>query len=231
MSQLTTNDCALILMCKRPQPGIGKQRVAQTHGTAIAFVLAQRLLACALEDLANWRGPKVIGIANANDASWAARQLPEATVIPQGSGNLGDRIGTVSEAVGKTTPRQLYIGIDAPTLNDGDYTAAASSLKHHDIVLADADDGGVVLMGCRDGWPDIRSLPWSTETLGASLAETCVAAGLSVAKTASHADVDFADQFDALIAALATDTRASRQALLAWLKQIKTRSAPNNVHA
>ncbi|MEN7341916.1 MAG: DUF2064 domain-containing protein [Pseudomonadota bacterium] len=231
MSQSTTTDCALIVMCKRPQPGVGKQRVAQTHGTAVAYMLAKRLLECALEDLSSWSGPRVIAVANSSDAQWASRQLDDAIIVEQGNGNLGERIQKVSEEVTETTERQLFIGIDAPTLNNDDYAMAADALFAHDVVLADAEDGGVVLMGSCSGWPELQGLPWSTERLGQSLLDACFATGRSVLKTLPHADVDFANQFDALISTLADDPRASRRALVDWLQQINRHSAIENAHA
>ena len=86
-------------------------------------------------------------------------------------------------------------------------------------------------MGCSNGWPDIEPLPWSSERLGQALFDACLRADLSIAKSESHADIDFADQFDALAARIADDPRPSRQALFDWLQQINRSNSVTNAHA
>ena len=49
----------LVLLCKRPALGHAKQRLAGTLGQEAALSVAQALLACALEDLRQWRGQQI----------------------------------------------------------------------------------------------------------------------------------------------------------------------------
>lgn len=214
------NDCALVLMCKRPRPGSSKQRVAATAGVDAALTLSNLLIDCAIADLEDWHGHRVIAVADEDDMDWARSLLPDAEVLAQGDGNLGERLQQVAMTLSTKRPRMLFMGIDAPTLAPPDFHAAANQLNASDVVLMPADDGGVVLMGCRQAWPPLAGLPWSSAALGETLAAHCEQRGLSVAwLDAIHDDIDHASQFAALGAALAEDARPSRVALTRWLKQ------------
>lgn len=215
----TTPPCTLILMCKRPRPGVGKQRVASATGADVAFELTAHLLDCAFEDLAAWPDAVALSVADAGDADWAARQVPGATVVVQRDGNLGQRLEDTLAQLFDGAARHLFIGMDAPTLT-ADYLAACrDALATRDVVLGRAEDGGVVVMGSRKSWPPLAGLPWSSSRLGNALAAQCAAHGHTVSWQAPHADIDFADQFGDLASALADDPRPARRALLQWLAQ------------
>ncbi len=213
------HDCALVLVAKRPRPGVGKQRVAATLGQDIAYALSQHLFDCALEDLALWQGPSVICIAGSDDSAWAQARMPEARVITQSSGNLGRRLNAATHALAADYQRQLFIGCDAPTITPEYLQDCATALMQNDVVLGRARDGGVVAMGTRRGWPTLEDLPWSTDALGQALAKRCEASGWRVSWAPEHADIDEADQLASAVHALTADKRAARIALRAWLKE------------
>src|SRR5579871_3043541 len=89
-------EAALVLVCKRPGLGIGKQRLAASLGREAANRIAEALLACALEDAQAWPGPVVIAPAHPEDHAWAGALLPqvrpEVRIHPQTTGNLGHRL-------------------------------------------------------------------------------------------------------------------------------------------
>jgi glycosyltransferase A (GT-A) superfamily protein (DUF2064 family) len=116
----------LVLFCRRPQPGIGKKRIAADLGTTKTSVLSEHLLATALEDARHWTGPVVIAPATENDAAWARELLERPCgVIGQPEGNLGARINAVDRELRQTGHTQLiYVGSDSPIL-DADYFARA----------------------------------------------------------------------------------------------------------
>ena len=210
---------ALVLFCRRPAPGIGKQRIAAASTPAFAAGLGERLLATALEDLSAWPGPIVIAPAEPADLPWAREQAPErATAIAQPGGNLGERLEGVDRTLrsaGHTAI--LYIGSDAPLLDFAFHARARRALEMADVVLAAAEDGGVTLMGSRLPWPPLADLPWSTTRLGDSLDRHCRAHGLSVGRLDGGYDCDTLEALPRLVADLGGDTRPARRALLAWL--------------
>ena len=215
MSEVQHGAAVLVIFCRRPVMGIGKQRLANQIGSALAAEIAELLLAATLEDAASWPGPVVLAPAETNDAAWAATLLDRSLrVIPQAAGNLGERLQSVDRIVRTGRPGAVIdIGRDAPVLGESDYMAARTALVHHDVVLAPALDGGVTLMGARCPWPDLADLPWSSEQLYAALKERCTAHGLSVTSLASSYDVDTAADLPRLCADLRTDQRPARQEL------------------
>ncbi len=218
-------DAALVVFCRRPRPGVGKQRLAATLGADLACEIAAALLACTLEDLEAWPGPIVLAPADARDADWAQSLLgARARVIAQRPGNLGERLEAVEcELRAAGVGRLLFIGTDSPALLPGLFSAAAAALERADVVLAPALDGGVTLMGTRRAWPPLAALPWSTPALGAALESACVARGDTIVHLAASSDVDEPADLDWVRAALATDPRAARREL--WRLAEAARSA------
>ncbi|SFO14044.1 hypothetical protein SAMN05216386_2750 [Nitrosospira briensis] len=209
---------ALVLVCKRPASGIGKQRLAARLGQETASRIAEALLACALEDARHWPGPVIIAPSRSADYAWADALLPEmrskVDVKPQSAGNLGQRLNALDHELRGTGLEQLvYIGSDAPALTAADYATAIRALPNYDVVLKPAVDGGVVLMASRRHWPALDGLAWSTARLGTDLARCCRAAGHSMAELAHSFDVDEEDDVVRLITALKADRRPARRAL------------------
>jgi uncharacterized protein len=205
----------LVVFCRRPALGSGKQRLARRLGATGALAIAGALLECALEDAAAWPGELVLAPESAANAEWARRLLTRTCrVQPQPSGNLGERVNGVDRALRALGhARLLFIGSDAPSLTLPGLLAAEAALGQSDAVLAPALDGGVTVMGGRVAWPELAALPWSEPTLGAALEACCRRAGLSVAKVPGSYDVDEPDDLPAARAALALDARPARRAL------------------
>jgi glycosyltransferase A (GT-A) superfamily protein (DUF2064 family) len=209
----------LVLVCKRPGLGKGKQRLAAGLGPDAANRIAEAMLACALEDARAWPCSVMIAPANRDDYSWAENLLPEAgskvRVQPQADGNLGQRLNTLDHTLRNAgLERLFYIGSDAPALGAEDYAAAREALVNHDTVLVPSSDGGVVLMASRKPWPELNGLPWSTASLGLLLEAACRAAGHSLALLSPSFDVDEEADAIRLITALRQDPRPRRRALL-----------------
>lgn len=221
----------LVVVCRRPVEGVGKRRIAAALGDARTLELARYLLATALEDAEDWPGPIVISPANTADMAWAADLMPGcADIIPQAEGNLGERINAVDSAArDQGHERLLYIGSDAPALTPGDYEFARNALMHADVVLGMAEDGGVSLMGAAQPWPDLTTLPWSTERLGDALEVACRAAGLTVASFEAGYDIDHAIDLERLSIDLDNDSRPARQALRRWLHDTDLATSRNKI--
>ncbi|KGJ93855.1 DUF2064 domain-containing protein [Colwellia psychrerythraea] len=209
----------LVLMIKRPKLHQGKQRLAGEIGANSALVIAKSLLSCAVEDAANWPGKVVIAIAHQIDVVWATRSLknilPAAQVIYQGEGNLGERINRVDEELRSTGHQSLvFIGTDSPMLNDNFYQHLPVKLAKSAVLLAKAEDGGVVMMASNAPWPDFSHLPWSSESLARALALCCQHECLSVTYHDSNYDIDQLVDLTRLKHDLLADERPARQRLL-----------------
>ncbi len=87
-----------------------------------------------------------------------------------------------------------------------------------------AQDGGVVLMASNRPWPDLSSLPWSTEQLGNTLIDCCHAAGHTVKMAGELFDVDYQEDLHRLSGVLATESRPARLRLRAALDDLVEQS-------
>ena len=206
-------DTTLVLFCKPPSRS--KQRLVRELGARATRELAERLLACALEDAAGWRGPVVLSPAEPADRAWArGLGLAAADIVAQAGGNLGGRLNDIDSRLrDEGHGKLLFIGLDCPLLDRPALEAAAADLETADVALGEAEDGGVVYMGNSRPWPDLTALPWSTARLADALAGACREAGLSVESRGRWPDVDRTSDLPGLAPALAGDSRAARQRL------------------
>lgn len=210
----------LVIFCKRPLPGQGKQRIAATLGSECAYKVALALLECALEDARAWPGPVVLSPGGESDREWAEGLLQrDHIVVPQNEGNLGQKLNYVDALLRQQGHQQLlFVGTDAPEHDVGYFRQHQSLLNTNDIVLTPASDGGVTAMGGNKPWPDLSQLPWSTEKLGQSLSEICQLAGFQVAFSSGCYDVDDESDLQRLLGSLKNETRPARQQLLQTIK-------------
>ncbi len=221
---MVTSHPTLVLICKRPVLGHGKQRLAASLGAETALRIADALLRCALEDLAAWPGPKVLCPSSSNDALWAAGLLEASCpIVCQGEGNLGARLVKLDNQLRQHGHREiLYMGSDAPMLTVPHFSEAAQGLTNAQVVLSAAKDGGVVLMGTAAPWPNLEALPWSTERLGRELQALCEIHGLAVQHIRPGYDIDIEQDLHQLFTDLRDDRRPGRVRLLSVLDEWTT---------
>ena len=236
---------SLVVMLKAP--AYAKRRLAAEVGD-LAGEAAAHLLACALEDARSWSGPTWLSPANQRDRDWLLSEIdaeltpsqPSCSsstgaanphdadtthcgkicgLIPQRGGNLGERINYVdSELRCQGVDRLIFVGTDCPGLDSAYLEQTASSLWTADAVLGPAGDGGVVLMGARRPWPDLKGLGWSTQGLCGELRNRCLDDGWNVATLDVREDVDTLGDLLGAGALLAGDGRPSRRGLAEWLR-------------
>jgi uncharacterized protein len=199
-------------------PARSKRRLAASLGS-LATVAAARLLACALEDMAQWPGPTCYAPAHPADAAWLTSELGLQPLVALQRGlNLGARINYVNRTLFEAGhERQLFIGIDCPALDRAYLVTAALRLATVDAVIGPAHDGGAVTIGTRRVLPDLTDLPWSTTELQYALEEALRAAKLGIATLTPRTDIDTIADLRAAAEGLESDERAARRALRAWV--------------
>lgn len=216
----------LVLFCKKPKLQQGKQRLAAEISAKATLQVAEALLNCAVEDAKNWQGPIVIACSDTNDLLWAQALLPNAQVVPQINhenkvSNLGQRINYVDKNLRDLGHESIiYIGTDAPILNQTIYHSIIAALEENDVALSHADDGGVIAMASNKPWPDLASLPWSTDLLSQALRDLCQAQQLTVKYAESGYDIDYVADLKKLFIDLKSDVRPARKALLKTLIEL-----------
>ncbi len=229
---------ALVLFFKKPQFGIGKQRLAASIGKEKACEIAECLLSCAFEDMKAWQGTLVFAVASASDLEWLENSIittfktHTVKVISQPNGNMGERLNFIDRRLREEGLKYIYyIGSDAPVLTKDIYVEAKKSLRNHDSVLALSTDGGVTLMGSKCEWPNLKFLPWSTEILSAALTKQCEAVDLSVCHIDGRYDVDTINDLNRANYDLCNDNRVARKSLLEKIKVIQESSIQQKLKA
>ena len=219
MSDSPIEGSVLVVFLRRPALNVGKQRIAAELGAQAALGLSHCLLAATLEDAMEWQGQIVLAPAHHADVDWAHDLLDgQAKIVAQPAGNLGKRINAVDQTVRKAAPPcVIFIGTDAPSLDNDYLVQARDSLARFDVVLGPADDGGVTLMGARQPWPNLNDLPWETPELGNALEAACTDQGLSVNRLDRRYDVDTHSDLARAYADLHRDPRPARQQLVQWI--------------
>jgi len=215
----------LVVFCKRPKLGQGKQRLAQEIGQHNALKVAQCLLDCAMADARQWQqelnGQVVISPASSDDIGWAGSLLENATVLAQPRGNLGRRLNYIDRQLCLDAQvKKVFIGTDAPCLGINELLTVERQLNHSDVVLQPAKDGGVTIMATRKPWPGLHALPWSTSELQQALCAQCLHVGQSVQLLSTNNDVDYWDDLLAVQKQLQQDGRHTRQVLASCIAEL-----------
>ena len=212
-------DPTLVVFCKRPKIGQGKQRLAAEIGKDKAFEIAKFLLACAFEDARNWKGPVILSPSDKDDIDWFRQYYgKKCTLLSQPLGNIGERIQWVDQELrNKGHNSLIYIGTDAPGLNSAYYQKACKALRLAEVVLGPAEDGGVTIMGSNSIWPALKKLPWSMDNLGISLLEHCLENGKTVEVLPQSSDVDLKSDLLKVKDYLVGDKRKERRRMLEWI--------------
>lgn len=190
---------AIGIMCKAPQSGRSKTRLAATIGPGAAAELS----GCFLQDIAatvesipialGRRGYAVYAPAGTEDV---LRDLLPARfgLLLQAGDNFGDVLcGAVGGLLRAGHGEVLLVNGDSPTLPARFLVQAIQHLRHPGgrVVLGPSSDGGYYLIGLKAAQPQLFSqIEWGTHSV---LSRTCARAasiGLEVALLPEWYDVD-----------------------------------------
>ena len=190
----------LVVFAKAPLPGRVKSRLAAGIGEPAALAFYRRTLAEVLARL-DGGGPWRARLAVTPDEAAGDGDLwPTATPrVPQGSGDVGDRMGRF---LARATPEHpvVIVGSDIPDLAAAHVDRAFRALERHGLVLGPAADGGYWSIGASAPPPAaiFDGVRWST---GHARADTLRnAAGLAVALVDELDDVDDLDAYGRFLA-------------------------------
>lgn len=182
----------LVMMVKEPLAGRVKTRLTREAGMAAALRFYRVTSTNLIRRLGNdprWQ----LVLAVSPDRAICARAWPAGIRrIPQGPGNLGDRMGRLLHERGPCAT--IIIGSDIPAIRPAYIARAFHMLGRSDAVFGPAADGGYWLVGMKPyrPAPDIfRNVRWSSPyALKDTLANLD---GRKVAYTQTLEDVDDAE--------------------------------------
>jgi len=190
----------LVIMVKEPVAGRVKTRLGRDIGMVPAAWWMRHQLTYLVRRLRDPRWDLVLAVAP--DRAVGSRMLPVGVRrVPQGAGDLGDRMGRflgqkpkrpVPPGVEHRAPT-LIIGADIPGITPAHIAGAFRALGSHDAVIGPAPDGGYWLIGMGLRTPPatlFQNVRWSTEHALADTLSTLP--GWKIAQIDTLRDVDTA---------------------------------------
>lgn len=136
----------LVVMSKEPRAGAVKTRLARDIGAGQAVRFARNGVAALVRRLSQPRRWNTV-IAVTPDQALESSVWGEATRLPQGKGDLGERMQRI---FANMPPGPVVIvGTDIPGIAPHHIGQAFRSLGAHDAVFGPATDGGYWLVGLR----------------------------------------------------------------------------------
>lgn len=174
---------SLLVFAKRPLAGRVKTRLAADRGEEQAALLYGAFLQDTARACLKWR-EQTVAVDPNRRLVWMLEPHGDdpvivelarrcgARIVPQGDGDLGDRLSRAFKAEFERGARAVCaIGTDSPTLPPHLVDHAFRALMFERVVLGPTFDGGYWLVGAQRPAPDIFSdIPWSTpETLQTTL--------------------------------------------------------------
>jgi rSAM/selenodomain-associated transferase 1 len=139
------SDVAVAVIAKEPVAGRVKTRLSPPCSSVQAACVAEAALVDTLAAVQAARVARRVVVLDGEVGDW----LPEGfDVVPQVTGNLGDRLAAAFAAIGGPV---IVVGMDTPQLGPTSIEAAADSLcvEGVDAVLGRALDGGYWTIGFR----------------------------------------------------------------------------------
>jgi uncharacterized protein len=192
------SSAAIGIICKAPQPGRAKTRLA----TAIGAVDASELSACFLRDVAAAieAVPETLGRCGYGVYAPAGAEDIMRQLLPAGFGLLlqaGDDLGHVLIGAARKLLAEhdcvLLINGDSPTLPSRLLIQGIEALREPGdrMVLGPASDGGYYLIGLKHPHPQLfTDIAWGTDTVARSTCERAAAIGLATTLLPEWYDVD-----------------------------------------
>jgi hypothetical protein len=199
----------VLLVAKAPVPGRVKTRVAADVGMELAAELAAAALLDTLRACEAAVGVDRCRLAldgDIDDSPYAARlaaALEGWGVFAQRGDGLAERLAhSHLDLVAEEHSPVVQIGMDTPQVTASDLVGLIDQLADHEVVLADAEDGGWWALGLTDPRRagHLVGVPMSTPYTAALTRAAFEDAGLSVGHGPVLRDVDTLEDADAVAA-------------------------------
>ena len=157
---------AVLIFAKNLIYGEVKTRLAATVGNDVAFSIYKKLLQYTKEITKKIIADKIVFYSN----NIEEKDIWKSTIYKkqlQSGNHLGERMQNAFDHAFKNRYEEvLIIGTDCFELTSPIIEMAFSQLKHHDIVIGPATDGGYYLLGMKSLYPLLfENIEWSTNTV------------------------------------------------------------------
>jgi rSAM/selenodomain-associated transferase 1 len=186
------------LFAKWPRPGMVKTRLAAATSAPWAAKVAQAFLQDMLCRLTHVNARRVL-VFSPTDAGkdFADLVRGDFELLPQVHDDLGARLfAFFNQTLEEGAERVVALGTDSPTLPVAFVETALDQLRHADVVLGPATDGGYYLIGCAHRVPPIfHGVGWSSSSVLAETVSRLRQASLRLALLPPWYDVDTLDDW------------------------------------
>jgi len=188
---------AVIIMAKRPIPGRVKTRLTTEYTPHQAAQAHAAMLDCVLSRLASHLTGRHYLALDSETASPDHAHDPTLDyviprtfqVIDQGTGDLGDRITHVWDAVNQGPA--VFFGVDCPDIPTETLSTLWDALTRADAAIGPVEDGGYwCLAGKRLAPPLLAGIDWGTPAVYHQTHQAAQNAGLNLLDLAPWHDVD-----------------------------------------
>ncbi len=156
----------LAVFARSPEPGRAKTRLIPALGAEGAARLHAEMTIRTLrtaDKLASRRGTAIEVWFTGGDLERVQEAFGDRSYHPQPEGDLGARMAGAFDSLLADSRSAVIIGTDCPGLDATILAAAFDALRHHDLVLGPATDGGYYLIGLRTPAPGLfDQMPWGT---------------------------------------------------------------------
>ena len=198
----------MLVFARAPIPGQAKTRLIPALGADGAAQLQGLLIRHTLATV-NAAAPAITELWCSPDTGHAlfaaAAQQPRLRCLPQGEGDLGQRMAMAfRDAFRENSTAVIGIGTDCPALTAAHLHRAAEALTgSHDAVFIPAEDGGYVLIGLKHWIPSVfTGIDWGTGQVMAQTRLRLQSAGASWLELGQLWDVDRPEDLSRLPSAL-----------------------------
>ena len=137
----------LVVMVKEPRPGRVKTRLARDIGSTTAAWWFRHQCGGLIRRLRDPRWQMILAVSPDREGMRSRIWPADLARLPQGRGNLGQRMAGVFDAMPKGPV--LIIGADIPGICKSHIAQAFRALGPSDAVFGPATDGGYWLMGLK----------------------------------------------------------------------------------
>lgn len=181
------HDAVVIVVCKAPERGRVKTRLAKDIGEERAYHVYSIMMATLFANLSAGSGYDVCACV---DGNMSLVQAGTVDPIKQYGATLGERIlNAIKDCA--LYPVKIVIGSDTPNITAQIVQQAITSLDASDVVIGPAHDGGYYLIGMKQLHEGLfEDISWSTEHVLGQTQDRARSAGLSVALLPIMRDID-----------------------------------------
>ena len=190
------DDAAVVVMAKRPKVGRVKTRMVPPLTERQAAEVHTAMLRCVLARLERFvPGRKVLALdaaeAELRDREAALRgvDLSAWTLVPQGAGDLGERLLRVWQALGGGAV--AFFGVDSPDVPAEMLAGLWGVLEQAEAAAGPTEDGGYWTLLVRRTHPHLLAgIDWGTAAVYDQTRRAAVSAGLTWGELPRWYDVD-----------------------------------------